>query len=110
MKTIKLITFTLLFALIAIQTNAQTNEISSELIAALDNGDASTINESLGQNVELVIGNKNDIFSKQQASGIISDFFRTNKVNAFQLLHKGNKETASFAVGILKTSNGSFRV
>lgn len=110
MKTIKLITLTLIMALNATYLGAQTNEISSELIAALDNGDAAELNAALGQNVELVIGNKNDIFSKQQASGIISDFFRTNKVTAFQLLHKGNKDAASFAIGILKTSNGSFRV
>lgn len=110
MKTIKLLAITLFITVFASQTGAQTNEISSELIAALDNGDANTINAALSQNVELVIGNKNDVFSKQQASGIISDFFKTNKVNSFQLLHKGNKDAASFAIGLLKTSNGTFRV
>ncbi len=90
--------------------NAQSNEISSEIISALNDGNSSVINSNLSANVELVIGNKNDVFSKQQASGIINDFFRTNKVSSFQVIHKGNKDAASFAIGTLKTSGGSFRV
>jgi len=89
---------------------AQANEISSEIISALNEGDAGEINDNLSANIELVIGNKNDVFSKQQASGIINDFFRTNKVSSFQVLHKGNKDAANFAIGTLKTSGGNFRV
>ena len=110
MRTIKLFFISLLVFTASTYTAAQTNEISSEIIAALDEGNASEINANLGPNVELVIGNKNDVFSKQQASGIINDFFRTNKVNSFQVLHKGNKDAASFAIGTLKTSGGNFRV
>jgi hypothetical protein len=76
----------------------------------LDEGNASNINSFLGANVEVVIGAKNDVFSKQQASGIINDFFRSNKVSSFQVLHKGNKDNANFAIGTLKTSSGNYRV
>lgn len=110
MRTIKFLFISLLVFTATTYTAAQTNEISSDIIAALDEGNASEINANLGPNVELVIGNKNDVFSKQQASGIINDFFRTNKVTSFQVLHKGNKDAASFAIGTLKTSGGSFRV
>jgi len=110
MKTIKTLLLSL-FVLTALPViNAQSNEISSEIISALAEGDASQINNFLSANVELVIGNKNDVFSKQQASGIINDFFRTNKVSSFQLIHKGNKDAASFAIGTLKTAGGSYRV
>lgn len=110
MKTIKFLIVSL-FVLTAMPfVQAQSNEISSEIISALDDGDAGAINNFLSPNVELVIGNKNDVFSKQQASGIINDFFRTNKVNGFQVIHKGNKDAASFAIGTLKTSGGNFRV
>lgn len=110
MRTIKFLFISLLVFTATAYTAAQTNEISSDIIAALDEGNASEINANLGPNVELVIGNKNDVFSKQQASGIINDFFRTNKVTSFQVLHKGNKDAASFAIGTLKTSGGNFRV
>ena len=110
MRTIKSLLISL-FVLTAIPyVDAQSNEISSDIISALDEGNSSDINSFLGANVELVIGNKNDVFSKQQASGIINDFFRTNKVSSFQVIHKGNKDTASFAIGTLKTSGGNFRV
>ncbi len=89
---------------------AQSSEVSSEIITALDKGDAAKLSAYLNANVELVVGNKNDVFSKQQASGIITDFFRTNKVSSFQLLHKGNKEATSFAIGEIKTNTGNYRV
>ncbi len=110
MKTTKFLLISLFVFTAFSFVNAQSNEISSEIISALNDGNSSEINNNLSANVELVIGNKNDVFSKQQASGIIIDFFRTNKVSSFQVIHKGNKDAASFAIGTLKTSGGSFRV
>ncbi len=110
MKTIKLFLLcTCLLCAIPL-VEAQNSEVSSDIITALNDGDASQLSSHLNTNVELVIDNKNDVFSKQQAAGIIADFFRKNPVNSFQLLHKGNKDAAGFAIGILKTSSGSFRV
>lgn len=106
--------FLLISALMLVCTlpvvTAQSSEVPSDIISALDNGDAAKLSAYLNANVELVIGNKNDVFSKQQATGIIADFFRTNRVSSFQVLHKGNKEAASFAIGELKTSGGTYRV
>jgi hypothetical protein len=110
MKTIKLFLLCTCFFCAIPLINAQNAEVPSDIITALNQGDASGLSSHLNNNVELVIDNKNDVFSKQQASGIIADFFRKNSVNSFQLLHKGNKDNASFAIGILKTSSGSFRV
>jgi hypothetical protein len=110
MRTIKILLISLFVFSATNYITAQSNEISNEIISALDEGNASDINSFLGANVELVIGAKNDVFSKQQASGIINDFFRSNKVNSFQVLHKGNKDNANFAIGTLKTSSGNYRV
>lgn len=110
MKTIKFLLFSFcLFCVIPV-VDAQSAEVPSEIISSLNQGDASQLSGYLNANVELVIENKNDIFSKQQATGIIVDFFRKNRVSGFQLLHKGNKDAASFAIGTLKTASGSFRV
>jgi len=110
MKTINFfLLYTFLFCAIPL-VDAQTVEVPSNIIAALNDGDASQLSSYLNTNVELVIDNKNDVFSRQQATGIIADFFRKNRVTNFQLLHKGNKDAASFAIGVLKTSTGSFRV
>jgi hypothetical protein len=110
MKTIRLflLSFCLICAVPLVQ--AQSSEVPAGIISALDGGNASQLSAYLNDNVELVIGNQNDVFSKPQATGIIADFFRKNKVSGFQLLHKGNKDAASFAIGTLKTNTGSFRV
>ncbi len=89
---------------------AQSAEVSSEIISALNEGNTVLLSNFLNSNVELVIDNKNDVFSKLQSTSIIADFFRKNRVSSFQLLHKGNKDLASFAIGVLKTSSGNFRV
>jgi hypothetical protein len=110
MKTIKffLLSFCLICAIPLVK--AQSSEVPSGIISALDEGNATSLSAFLNNNVELVIGNQNDVFSKQQATGIIADFFRKNRVTGFQLLHKGNKDAASFAIGTLKTATGTYRV
>ena len=110
MKSIKLVLLSFLMLCALPNVAAQSSEVSSEIISALDKGDAGKLSAYLNTNVELVVGNKNDVFSKQQATGIITDFFRTNKVSSFQLLHKGNKEATSFALGEIKTNTGNYRV
>lgn len=111
MKTYKFITLLLIFTVGMIQyTPAQNVDVPNEITAALNSGDANKLSNWLNSNVELVIGDKNDVYSKQQAIGIISDFFRNNPVQGFQVLHKGNREAASFVIGTLKTSTGNYRV
>ena len=110
MKTIKLILLTTCIFCILPLLDAQSVEVPSAIITALNNGDAGQLSNYLNSNVELFIENKNDVFSKQQSSQIIADFFRKNHVSGFQMLHKGNKDAASFVIGTLKTSTGNFRL
>ena len=110
MKTFKLFLLCISLFMVVPFVKAQSAEIPYEIISALNEGNSGLLSSYLNSNVELVIDNKNDVFSKQQASGIISDFLRKNRVSSFQLLHKGNKDLASFAIGTLKTSNGNYRL
>ena len=110
MKTIKLLIISLLLVVNQNITIAQNNEFPTEVITALSKGDAVKLNSYLNTNVELVVGQQNDVFSKPQASGIISDFFKTNKISSFVVLHKGDKEAASFMIGTLKSNISTYRV
>ena len=110
MKTIKLFLLSACFFCVVPLMEAQSAEVPSEIISALNNGDASLLSNYLNSSVELFIENKNDVFRRPQASEIIADFFRKNRVSGFQLLHKGNKDAATFVIGTLKTASGSFRV
>jgi len=110
MKTIKFLLLSACFFLAIPHTEAQAVEVPTAILTALSSGDASQLSNYLNTNVELFIENKNDVFSKSQATEIIADFFRKNRINSFQLLHKGNKDAASFVIGTLKTSTGNFRL
>lgn len=110
MKTIKLILLSACLLCAVPAMKAQSVEVPNEIISALNNGDARQLSNYLNSNVELFIENKNDVFSKSQATEIITEFFRKNRVNSFQLLHKGNKDAASFVIGTLKTASGNFRL
>ena len=109
MKIAKII---LLFLTIGFSTitYAQSSEIPSGIITALNDGNAAGLTAYMNNNIELVVANKNDIYSRQQAGGILSEFFSKNKVAGFQTLHRGNKESACFLIGTLKTSTGNYRV
>ena len=112
MKTItytRLLFVCLSFFLLSFDMEQQLT-VPEEIYSAIKAGNSKVLAKYFNANVELVIDNKNDVFSKQQASGIIADFFRKNKVSDFQLLHKGTKDAASFAIGTLKTASGNFRV
>lgn len=89
---------------------SQTTVIPSDIILSFNNGDASRLSNYLNDNVELVLDNNNNVYSKQQTLTILTDFFKKNKVNSFQVLHQGEKEASNFVIGTLKTSNGNFRV
>ena len=110
MKTIKLILLSAFICCAIPLLEAQSVEVPTAIITALNTGDASQLSNYLNANVELFIENKNDVFSKQQSTQIIADFFRKNHVTGFQLLHKGNKDAASFVIGTLKTATGNFRL
>lgn len=110
MKTFRIILFFTLLLSYPMAASAQNSGIPGEVVAAISQGNASRLTPYLGTNVELVVGNRNDVYSKQQAVEIISDFFKRNTVTNFQVLHSGAKDTSSFAIGSLKTSSGTYRV
>ncbi|MEA4937405.1 MAG: DUF4783 domain-containing protein [Paludibacter sp.] len=89
--------------------NAQ-HEVSADILNAISEGNAVVLSSYFNENVELVVGSANDVFSKQQAVGIMTDFFKKNKVSSFHVLHKGTKESSAFSICTLKTTTNTFRV
>jgi hypothetical protein len=109
MNITKKIFLSTLMLLVFTVASAQ-NEVPLDVISALSGGDVAKLAPFLNSNVELVIAKTNDVFSRQQATGIIADFFKKNKVSSFNVLHNGMRESASFLIGTLGTNNGNFRV
>lgn len=85
-------------------------EIPQEVITGFSQGKAELISKYFVTNVELTIDNKENIFSSTQAEIILRDFFKKNVPQSFGIIHEGGKAESKYAIGSLKTSQGSFRI
>jgi hypothetical protein len=80
-----------------------------EVVGAMKNGDAAQIARHFDNTVEISMPDKSNNYSKSQAEMVLKDFFSTNGVKNFQVLHKGENAGSQYCIGTLVTKNGSFR-
>lgn len=107
-KKIFLLTFLVsVFMFSEKQSNAQ---IPDEIISSFKTGDSKALSEYFNQNVELVVLENDNVYSKAQAQQIVGKFFNSNTPEGFTIVHQGGKEGAKYVIGNLKTNNGSFRI
>ena len=86
------------------------SQIPGEIVLSIQNGNDEMLSSYFNQNVELVVENNDDVFSKAQAKQIVAEFFKANKPKQFSIIHQGGKDGARYAIGSLVTSTGTFRV
>jgi hypothetical protein len=85
-------------------------QVPDEILQSLKSGDSKTLSEYFNQNVELVVLENDNVYSKAQAQQIVNKFFSSNVPESFNIIHNGGKEDARYVIGNLATSTGSFRV
>jgi hypothetical protein len=85
-------------------------QIPDDVVVSFRTGNATALSGYFNQNIEMVVLEYDDVYSKAQAQQIISNFFSQNKAQEFSIIHQGGKEGARYAIGNLKTDNGTFRV
>jgi len=88
--------------------NAQ--EIPGNIVTGLGNGNAEMVANYFESTVELIINNKENIYSSKQAQIILKDFFKKNPPKSFSILHEGGKESSKYAIGNLISSQGKYRI
>lgn len=86
------------------------SQIPTEIVMSIQNGNDEQLSAYFNQNVELVVENHDDVFSKSQARQIVAEFFKSNKPKQFTIIHQGGKDGARYAIGSLVTNTGTFRV
>lgn len=101
---------TLLLLMLTLTFVSAQRDMATGITDALAKGDAVALSAYFNDNVELVLGSVNDVYSKKQASGIVADFFRRNKVSSFQILHKGTKENSAFSICTMRAGSANYRV
>jgi Domain of unknown function (DUF4783) len=80
-----------------------------EVVTGLKNGDAAQIARYFDNTVEITMPDKSNNYSKNQAEIVLRDFFTTNGVKSFDVMHKGENGGSQYCIGTLVTKNGSFR-
>jgi tetrahydromethanopterin S-methyltransferase subunit B len=89
------------------QTGAQ---IPDEVVLSLQSGNAKALAGFFNQNIELVILDNDNIYSKAQAEQIVNNFFNRNQPERFTVRHQRGKEGAHYVIGELVTKQETFRV
>jgi len=111
MLAIKKISFILfLVSVLAFSSFSENTQIPEEILLSLETGNAKVLSDYFNQNVELVVLDKDNVYSKAQAKQIVGNFFKSFSPETFSIIHEGGKEGAKYVIGNLKTTNGSFRV
>lgn len=111
MSIIKKISFALFlvagFLFASLNTSAQ---IPDKIILSLQTGNAKVLSGYFNDNVELVVLDNDNVYSKAQAKQIVSNFFNSFTPESFNVIHQGGKEGSKYVIGNLKTNNGNFRI
>jgi hypothetical protein len=88
----------------------ESQSVVENISTSIKNGSSSELAKFFNPTVELEILEDQNIYSKAQSELLLKDFFNRNKPTAFRIIHQGNKGNTSYAIGILQTSTGNFRV
>ncbi len=111
MSIIKKITLSILFISgFILYSNQLKAQIPDEIIQSLKTGNSKTLSDYFNQNVEMVVLENDNVYSKAQAQQIVNKFFSSNPPENFTIIHQGGKEGAQYVIGNLITSKGTYRV
>lgn len=82
----------------------------ANVISALKKGSVEELSHYFDNMVEITLPTNANSYSKSQAAVILKEFFSSNPIKNFQLIHKGNSgEGSSFGIGNLVTDKGTYR-
>ncbi len=114
MKTAKR-TLSILLVFVFLQLHAgfsQQVNINDGIINAIKAGNAKELAKYFNSNIELIILDKEGVYSKPQVELILKDFFRQNipSQDRFIKLHEGGKDASKYVIGTLITTKGRYRV
>lgn len=112
MKPFVKIYFVLLFHILFVvpAVSMPSGTIPEGIILAFKAGNAEELAKHFNANIELVILENEDVYSKTQAEQILRNFFTNHHPASFKIIFEGGKETSRYAIGNLSTSSGNFRV
>jgi hypothetical protein len=104
----RLITILMAGIMVLLPVRGQT--VPDDLVKAIKTGNASAMAVYFHQSLEMTILEKDYVASKNQATRIIENFFKNHTPSDFSISFEGTKEKSKYAIGSLKTKDGTFRI
>jgi len=86
------------------------SRIPEGISIAFKAGNAAELSKYMNATVGILLLDKEDFYKKNAAEAILNDFFTNYRTRDFIIRHQGAKSDAQYAIGILKTERGDFRV
>lgn len=100
----------LIFFSLFVLSSIASAQIPDDVILSLKTGNASKLASHFSSNVELVVLETENVFSKAHAQQVLSNFFKKYPPQNFTIIHQGGKEGSSYAIGNLQVESEKFRV
>lgn len=82
------------------------DEVLNAAEASIRKADAGSLSAHLNATVEVTIGEKDEVYSANQAKFVLEEFFMKNPVRSFTLMHRGSSGDTYYAVGSYVNSSG----
>lgn len=105
--------FTLVFVVFSFfVANAQTQkDVISQVRETIKAGSAKELSRFLNQNVDVMIDEQLQTYSKPQAEFVLRDFFKAHPPSEFNIIHQGSSKGGQpFAIGLYKSGSETYRV
>ena len=88
-------------------SNAQSFEHVKDAITIASSKEVA---KSFDNNVEITIDGKTSNYSKTQAEFVLKDFFKSNPISAFKIIHNGNSQGGLiYVIGKYTSNQNSYR-
>lgn len=105
----RIVTYISLFSLLAIISSFTIKSGIDEVVDAMKAGNYNEVARHFDNNVEISMPDKSNSYSKSQAALVLKDFFTTNSIKGFDIIHKGENAGSQYCIGTLKCKNGDYR-
>lgn len=91
---------------------AQGEALNASILKAFSEGDAKGLSNHFSENIAIELRGLEKVYAKNQATQVLQTFFNRTQPKSFELRHDGRsaKMGAKFNIGMLRTSQGAFRV
>lgn len=84
--------------------------MSGTIIQAIGSGNAENLANYFNSDIELIILEKEGLYSKSQAEQILKEFFKRNGPSHFELNHHGRRNATAYYIGTLYSNTGRYRI